>query len=485
MSLHRTQIVSLLLWSAVLAGFATAFAFLRGLNDADLFWHLLNGEQLLATGRPVTVDPYSFTYPGGVRLPHEWLTEGLMYILIESIGPDVTLAAFSLALPLGFLCLGLALVSRGVPVPAVAIATILPAMVAFPYLSVRPQVLSWTLLALELALLISLDQQRRLWILALIPLFVLWANLHGLYAVGLAVLGWYALWTLTGRTELRESRLLVVGVLLGTVAGTVISPGGFATLLYPLRFLRAGDWGLENIPEWASPNFHDAIQIPVLLLIIALALAARARTPGWLGGLGIIGVVMTLMANRNAPVLAVFAIPVMAHAAATWMQQSPRRPKVEGSARGRRTLESLIVVVLVGACVSVVLGSPRGIQLGRFPDAAVDVLSERQPDARVFAEYGWGGFVAYRLHDQGGRVFVDGRNDMYPESVLDDYIDIRNAETGWGQLVEQYGVEAVLLPPDAPLVRGIAQAHGWCELLRDDKQVLLMPCALTERVLRP
>lgn len=476
MSLNRTELVSLLLWSAVLAGFAMAFAFLRGLNDADLFWHLLNGEQLIATGRPVTADPYSFTYPGGARLPHEWLSEGLMYVLIESIGPDITLAVFSLALPVGFLCLGLALVSRGIPVPAVAASTILPAMVAFPYISVRPQVLSWTLLAVELAVLISLDRERRLWILGLIPLFILWANLHGLYAVGLAVLGWYLLWTLASRTELRGSRLLVMGSLLGAVAGTVISPGGFATLLYPLRFLRAGDWGLENIPEWGSPNFHDAVQIPVLLLIIALALAARARTPGWLTGLAVIGVVMTLMANRNAPVLAVFAIPALAYAAAAWIQRSPGRLRIKGSPRGRRVLESLTVVVLVAACVTVGVRSPRGIQLDRFPDEAVDVLSQRQPDARVFAEYGWGGFVAYRLHDSGGRVFVDGRNDMYPERILNDYVSIRDAESHWERLVSKYDVEAVLLPTDAALVRGIAQQNGWCEALRNGSQVLLLPC---------
>jgi hypothetical protein len=247
-------------------------------------------------------------------------------------------------------------------------------------------------------------------------------------------------------------------------------------LLYPLRFLRAGDWGLENIPEWGSPNFHDAVQIPVLGLIIALTLAARVRTPGWLAGLGVIGVVMTLMANRNAPILAIFAIPVVAHAAATWIQQFPGRPRVKGSARGRRILESLTVVVLVGACVSVVLASPRGVQLARFPDEAVDVLSRRQPDARVFAEYGWGGFVAYRLHDSGGRVFVDGRNDMYPERILNDYVSIRDAAPDWERLVYQYDVEAVLLPPDAALVRGIAQQEGWCEAFRNGSQVLLLPC---------
>jgi hypothetical protein len=81
--------------------------------------------------------------------------------------------------------------------------------------------------------------------------------------------------------------------------------------------------------------------------------------------------------------------------------------------------------------------------------------------------------VIYRLYEEGGRVFIDGRNDMYSEQILEDYSAIRNANSNWQELVGRYGVQAILLPPNAPLVRGPAKDAGWCDAYRDAEQVLL------------
>ena len=48
----------------------------------------------------------------------------------------------------------------------------------------------------------------------------------------------------------------------------------------------------------------------------------------------------------------------------------------------------------------------------------------------MLADYGWGGYVIHELYQSGGRVFVDGRNDMYDQQVLDDYDPIKNADPG-------------------------------------------------------
>ena len=81
-----------------------------------------------------------------------------------------------------------------------------------------------------------------------------------------------------------------------------------------------------------------------------------------------------------------------------------------------------------------------------------------------------------RLYDAGARVFVDGRDgEMYSEAVLDEYTDLVSARPGWEQLLDDYGVESILLRPVAPLVKGLVQEAGWCEAHRDDRQVLLLP----------
>ena len=60
--------------------------------------------------------------------------------------------------------------------------------------------------------------------------------------------------------------------------GTVFTPAGPALILYPLRYVDAGDWGMANITEWQSPDFHDPAHIPFLLWM------ARDRRSSGAGG---------------------------------------------------------------------------------------------------------------------------------------------------------------------------------------------------------
>jgi len=91
-------------------------------------------------------------------------------------------------------------------------------------------------------------------------------------------------------------------------------------------------------------------------------------------------------------------------------------------------------------------------------------------------EYGWAGYVINRLYESGGRVFVDGRNDMYPETILEEYSAIRAADPGWEEIVDRYDANWLLFPPATAITRGPATDAGWCEAYRDDRQVLLERC---------
>jgi hypothetical protein len=63
---------------------------------------------------------------------------------------------------------------------------------------------------------------------------------------------------------------------------------------------------------------------------------------------------------------------------------------------------------------------------------------------------------------------------MYSQEALEDYTSIRAADPDWQELVAKYDVEAILLPPETTLTRGPAAAAGWCEMLRDERQVLYL-----------
>ncbi|MGH2385581.1 MAG: hypothetical protein ACRDGB_11115 [Candidatus Limnocylindria bacterium] len=458
---------SLALFLIALAAIGVVLAFIKGLQDPDYFWHLATGELIATRGLP-TIDPFSFTY-GGPWTLHEWLGQLTIHGLVASIGPTWTLALFALLPPATLAVLAGALARRQVPLLAIVVATTLCAAVLIPYITIRPQVVSWFLLAVLIALLMEMRPTRTWPLLAVPPLFVLWANIHGVYVIGLGVMGLFTIFTLLGWTELRERRLAVAAAGIGAVLASAVTPAGLEGLLYPLRYVDAGDWGLANIPEWQSPNFHDLVQLPLLVLVIGLAVFGSSAAPGWLRAIAYLSVVGALLANRNAPLAAVATLPALAFGFARTLP----RPGVAADP-ARRVIEAVAVVGIVLGAVAALPSTTgaAGVTLTRYPSAAVDLI-RADPDVRVVAEYGWAGYLIGELSDEGLRVFVDGRNDMYPDDILDAYSAIRSADTGWSAIVDEYDVDLLLFPPDAPIARGPALLVGWCEVYRDDRQALL------------
>ena len=465
-----------------LAGVLLTITVAKGVQDPDYFWHVTTGKLIATTGRVPSTDPFSFTWQGQPWTPHEWLSELLIYWLVEAAGSLGALFVFGVFPGLVFGVLATALARRGVGTVPIAAVSCLAALVLVPYVTLRPQAVSWLLTALLIAGLLELRPEHRRRALSLVPFFVVWANLHGLYVVGLGVLGMYLLFTFLGRTPMAPARGWVAGAFVGAVAASMLTPAGPVGVLYPLRYVDAGDWGLANIQEWQSPNFHEPAHLALLALILAVAANGGRATPGWLVALSYVGVAMSLMALRNAPLAAVMALPTLAMGLDARLREwrpARRRPTAPTLQAARRVMEIGMAFVVVAAALVIIvprspLASINGELAERFPIEGVDALERVNPDARVLAQYGWGGYVIWRLHDRGGRVFVDGRNDMYDEQILDHYSSIRAADPGWDKLVERYGVEAILLPPDVTLVRGPAQAAGWCEAYRDELQVLLL-----------
>lgn len=471
-----------------LAGVMFALTVTKGVQDPDYFWHITTGNLIAQTGRVPSTDPFSFTWFGQPWTLHEWLSELFIYRLVEAVGRIGALLVFGLFPPAIFGVLAAALSRQGARVLAIGLPFALGAFALIPYVTLRPQAISWLLIAVLVWLLLEASAEHPRRFLLLVPLFVGWANLHGLYVVGLGVLAVYMLFTLAGRTRMSAARSWAIAGAVGAVAASMLTPAGPIGILYPLRYIEPGDWGLANIQEWQSPNFHEPAHLAFLALIVAVGLNAGRRTPGWLVALSWIGIGMGLVALRNVPVAVVLCMPTLALGVEARLKERSagrvHRALPPTRALGRRVME--LITALVIAVGSFVVLVPRDMNAAidqdlaeRFPVVGVDKLLQLEPHANVFAEYGWGGYVIARMHDAGGRVFVDGRNDMYSQQVLEDYTSILSADPGWQALAERYGVQALLLRPETTLTRGPAASAGWCEVFRDKVEVLYLPACPT------
>ncbi len=466
-----------------LGGVMFAVAVTKGVQDPDFFWHLTAGQLIAETGRVPATDPFSFTWFGQPWTPHEWLSELLIYWLFSAVGRIGALLVFGLFPVAIFGTLAAALARQGARALSIGVPFAIGAFVLIGYVTLRPQAVSWLLLAALLWFLMAArpDHPRRM--LLLVPFFVLWANLHGLYVIGLGVVGVYLLFTLAGRTPMSPVRGWVLAAMAGAIGASMVTPAGPIGILYPLRYVDSGDWGLANIQEWQSPNFHEPAHLGFLLLIVAVGLNGGRGTPGWLAALSWIGIALGLLALRNAPIAVVLCMPALVMGIEARLRdrdaRRPRKPMAPARAQGRRVMELATALVIVVGSAAVLI--PRDLNASvdqnlakRFPVAGIGRLLELAPDANLLAEYGWGGYAISEIYPHGGRVFVDGRNDMYGQQVLEDYSAIRAADPGWQALAAEYGVEAILLPPETTLTRGPALAAGWCEAYRDAVQVLYL-----------
>jgi hypothetical protein len=470
---RAASVVGMLGFAALFAALASA----KGMDDPDFFWHVKAGELIVTTASLPSVDPFSFTWAGRQWIPHEWLGEAILFLVDRTGGWTALQLVWSFLAGTLVATIGITLVRRRVSAGSAIAAGVVGGLVILPYVTLRPQIFSWLFIAALIAILLALTSTRR-WLLLAIPvLFVVWVNVHGLWTVGIGILGIYVAATLLGRTPMSSSRGALLASSAAALVALIVTPNGLDGLLYPLRYVEGGDWGLGNISEWQSPNFHDVLHWPLLAMLLALALTSAGSNPGWLRIATWLGVAGALYAFRMAPVagvLGTFSIGLALDDLTGWRQRL-MLPKFV-SARRMAIVGALLIGALVGWASYA--ARPHLLNADIYPIEAVDQLQRTRPDARVFAHYGWGGYVIWALHDTGGRVFVDGRNDMYSQQILEDHSRIAAAEGDWDALLDAYDVSAIVMPPDSDLIEALQSDPGWCEADVSRTAVLLLigPC---------
>jgi hypothetical protein len=389
---------------------------------------------------------------------------------------------YALVTPVAMAILAFALHRFGLRTAAVAIAVSMTALVVVAYATIRPQAVSWIMFAILIGGLVHLRVDRSRWVLALLPLFIVWANLHGLWAVGLVVLGVYVALTLVGLTPMSSGgRTWALAMLPLAAIGALFTPAGPSLLLYPFRYVDGGDWGMANITEWQSPDFHDPAHLPLFVFMAGIAFFGRWRVPWWMSILAFLGIAMALLSLRNAPIAAIIGAPALAvgldNALGDW-RGSPRVRSARVSTQ-RRIIEIAVAVVIAVAGVIIFVPPDPEARVEasierELPIQGVEILRERIPDGRILAEYGWGGYVIGQMSDAGALVGIDGRNDMYDDSILEMYGHVQNADPGWDAIVDEWQAEAMLFPPYRAITKGPAEDAGWCEAFRDENEVLYL-----------
>jgi hypothetical protein len=459
----------------------------------DLWWHLRTGQWILETGHVPHSDPFSFTRAGHAWVSHEWLSEVVFYELWKRGGAAALIVFSAMVTTAGFMLLYLRCPGKR---QWAAAATVCGALASAPSWGVRPQMFTFTLASLLLWLVERGTEKDRPTLLFWIPpLFLLWLNLHAGFALGPALLLAYGVGlimeTAVGNTPWRQARpvlLRVLLLLLVCLALVPLNPSGAQLYRYPFDTLRSSAMR-SFIDEWHSPDFHEWLYRPFLLvwLLVLTALASSRSRPK---GRVIVPLILTsfaaLDAVRHIPIFVLLAIPVIAAAfpVAVANPELLRPPKTAelhpawtGDSSRFRPLFNGAVVILMA-----VFALAKWVSLARYQDAreaeqypqkAIALLRAGDYPRRIFVYYDWGGYAIWKLYPEY-RVFVDGRADLYGDDLLGQFTTAVQLRTGWREVLDSWKVEAVLVPPACALAQALLLDPNWHAALGDSKAILLL-----------
>jgi hypothetical protein len=461
--------------------------------DTDFWWHLKDGQYIVQHHVVPSRDFMSFTMVGHPWTDHEWLSEILLYgafRLAGLWGPIVLFAGIILAT---FVLVYAQMRLRGVH-PVVAIFMLAAGfMASSASWGARIQMLTLFFLAAYGLVFarFAITRNRRLF--GLFPaLMLFWANMHGGFALGLAMLAlvlagqWLNNLAHHADAWSREDLRFMLYALLGSFAVTMLNPNGYRQLLYPLTFILPNAY-TNLIQESASPNFHMPILMifeGLLLLTIAALYVGRKRIDWSHLALFIPFTHLALSQVRNVAVWAVVLTPLIAF----YVQSAGPALQLEFSrltyrrrpVRGRVGQILNLVMLLMVAIVYVAEGSHyvngtalRKAETDNFPTPAVAYMKTHHLPTRVFVSYSWGGYLLWNLSPTY-RDFMDSRADtLYNDRILNDYLQIYSAAGNWRTLVHDFRIGTVLVERGAPIVGALAATPGWHVRYEDGESALL------------
>ncbi len=462
-------------------------------SDGDLAAHIRMGETILASGHLPSFSLASYTAPADPLVAHAWLSEIIFALLFRLGGLPLLSVTTGMVVGATHGMIALFLRRRGADPRWAFLAALLSLALASTHWLTRPHMFSIVGAALTLFLLES-DRPKRAYLL--LPMFAIWANLHGGWLYGLTIIGAFvagdlaeALISEDNRAEwLAKARTNVTGFGLAAVA-TLANPYGIGLHREVYSAVTSSSLA-NNIAEFLAPNFQDPGQWPFLLAVLGtIALfsvtTTRIQLP-WLAVI-LISFFFALRSFRNIALFGVTAWPLIAlHTARAWPRGKRKFPLFTEFARldpGSR----IGILAIPTAALLLALGLNRGHIGGltviperfnprSFPTAAVERARQANLQGRVFDAWGWGGYIMYAWPT--ARLHVDPLK--FNRETMTSYTLIEDMLPGWQKEMDRWGIRTVIVSSRSPLAKGLSLEPRWKVWYRDSTAVVFRPASETE-----
>jgi len=468
--------------------------------QTDFWHHLARGRVIVTQGDILNHDIFTYTVPGQGFQDANWLTQVIYYGLFSAGGLPLVqfVNSLTLAVVLGILVWFCWRVSG-----SVRLAALLGGFTFFgiwQVLVIRPQTFSLLLFIILYGVLDA--SARRPWLLVVPPIILgLWANMHGGFPIGFLPIGCFLLaaaweaWRAKGWEAARDRYPWALGAcLLASLLATLVNPYGWRVYEYvaTVSTVAAG----RPIQEWQPPGLFQVIG-KVWAASVLLLIASFGWSPRRPSARDLILVVCffppSCSAIRMVPWWLLIVAPIVAaQLAAALGEKWLRHPEDEQPSAMAGVFVALFGLI---ALVSTPLMEPVGpvaqlmkeMKRDRRTEDDLEALvrqhlpAEVEPgQGNIFSRLEWGEYLGWALQPAGYRVFIDGRIEIFPAPVWDEYMGLTRGQANWQEILDHYGVRYLILEekdPDTPdrptfLLTQVRQSKKWKQVGQQGNAIL-------------
>jgi hypothetical protein len=455
------------------------------IENYDIWWHLKTGEYIVSEKAIPDSDIYSFTAEGKSWITHEWLAELIFYAVYVAGGLNFLIVFKVLVSVLIAFLLLYHIRNSKYKNPLLYILVVAAICIGSFRLFVRPHLFTYLFLTIVSINIFNdryFDRNRHITLLMIPAIFLLWANIHSGFVIGLGVYWIVAVGAVVQGRNRKTGRYFsfsdslkkyIIPPAIASLAA-FLNPNGIKAFTYP--FLLASEPVFRDaIAEMVSPfEIFSTQKIYLLLLVIIIGFAVygifrNIRSRPAISVILLIGVISSLTSVRNSYE---FALLTAVASIVTF-------PSFTRGLLWAGALSAFVFTVCCGYFSSKYIYDARGIGFGisaDLPHSTADFLDKIEYRGNVYAPLGWGSYFIWRGWPDR-RVFIDGRLLVYGPQFLNEYHFIRQNEPGALEMLESYGTEAVAVPIGQlrwPIRDAVAVSPDWQLCYFDDRSVVLL-----------
>src|SRR3989344_3851341 len=230
--------------SVVFIGF---FHEITAINQ-DLGRHILLGKIIVQTRVIPNTNLLSYTYPDYQFINHHWLSEVVFYGFSQLVGLSGLLLFTSFVATGAFALVAFTSMKKFGIVPTLFVSAFyLP--ILFERTDLRPEIFSFLFVTLFVTILFQNKEQPTRWLYVLIPLLLLWVNMHIYFLIGVLLIGLFLIDEGIAYIQKKSPNKRFFPLLITfcvSLFATLCNPYGLTGALYPFIVLQQYGYAIEE-----------------------------------------------------------------------------------------------------------------------------------------------------------------------------------------------------------------------------------------------